>query len=83
MMMPMPDWWQGKSEGEHVDHMIAAGLLGSMVLSAVLLLSGVQAPYGRYTSAMWGPRINGKVAWVLQVGAWGIGVRACVWVWRA
>eukprot|EP00307_Rebecca_sp_RCC1486_P005611 CAMPEP_0119424114 /NCGR_PEP_ID=MMETSP1335-20130426/31822_1 /TAXON_ID=259385 /ORGANISM="Chrysoculter rhomboideus, Strain RCC1486" /LENGTH=250 /DNA_ID=CAMNT_0007449627 /DNA_START=1 /DNA_END=753 /DNA_ORIENTATION=- len=49
-----------------MDNWIAAALLSSMGISALVLLSGIQAPYGRYSSSSWGPLMNGKLAWIMQ-----------------
>eukprot|EP00123_Amoebidium_parasiticum_P010077 comp19880_c0_seq1/m.24040 comp19880_c0_seq1/g.24040 ORF comp19880_c0_seq1/g.24040 comp19880_c0_seq1/m.24040 type:complete len:274 (-) comp19880_c0_seq1:701-1522(-) len=48
---------------------LMAYLMISMGLVAFTLLMWLSAPYGRYAPAntwLWGPNINGKVAWVLQ-----------------
>lgn len=48
---------------------LAFGLILSFAAAAVLLLSGIEAPYGRYAvgaSKVWGCKIPGKAAWVLQ-----------------
>lgn len=36
------------------------------ILVFTLLVSGITAPYGRYTRTGWGICINGKVAWFIQ-----------------
>ncbi|KAJ1619216.1 3-oxo-5-alpha-steroid 4-dehydrogenase-domain-containing protein [Pavlovales sp. CCMP2436] len=51
---------------QQLDNWIAVALIGSMLPAALVLLAGVQAPYGRYTSTSWGFLINGKLSWVLQ-----------------
>lgn len=63
----LPSWWTAASPGQQMDNWMCAALSGSMVLAAVVLLAGVQAPYGRYSSKTWGFLVNGKLAWVLQV----------------
>lgn len=48
---------------------LAFGLMLSFAAAAALLLSGIDAPYGRYAvgaSKLWGFKIPGKAAWVLQ-----------------
>ena len=46
------------------------GLVGSMVFSFGILMSGVEAAYGRYNvgnrSNFWGFNINGRAAWIMQ-----------------
>ena len=37
-----------------------------MGFTAFLTLLFIDAPYGRYSSAAWGPMINSKVAWFIQ-----------------
>ena len=46
--------------------LLCQGLLVSFVIAAVALLSGIQAPYGRYAKQGWGFLIDGKVAWIVQ-----------------
>ena len=36
------------------------------VIAFGLLVSGITAPYGRYSRDGWGLQINGKLAWFLQ-----------------
>lgn len=68
-------WYGGGSE-ERVIYWLCTGLLGSFLVVSVLLVSGVEAPYGRYNTGdvsrgaimrvltSW--NINAKVAWILQ-----------------
>jgi len=42
-------------------------IIGISPLVHLLLVSGINAPYGRYASASWGPPIEGRLAWFLQV----------------
>lgn len=84
----LPEWWSAAEPGQQMDNLIAAALLSSMGVSALVLLSGVQAPYGRYSTSSWGPRMNGKLAWILQVrlraACRRVGrARHCVWTARA
>ena len=46
--------------------LLCQGLVVSFVIAAVALLSGIQAPYGRYAKQGWGFLIDGKVAWIVQ-----------------
>jgi len=62
----LPPWWKDASATQQMDFYVASGLMGSMVLAAFVLLAGIQAPYGRYSSGTWGILMNGKLAWVLQ-----------------
>jgi 3-oxo-5-alpha-steroid 4-dehydrogenase 1 len=62
----LPEWWTSASPAAQVDNWMCAALIGSMLPAALVLLAGVQAPYGRYSSASWGFLVNGKLAWVLQ-----------------
>ena len=41
-------------------------LFGSMAVAALLLLTGLTAPYGRYSREGWGIQVPGKAAWILQ-----------------
>lgn len=48
---------------------LAPGMAG-FVFAAIVLLCGVQAPYGRYSKKKgWGCVLNGTLAWVVQVAA--------------
>ncbi|KAH3850896.1 3-oxo-5-alpha-steroid 4-dehydrogenase 1-like [Dreissena polymorpha] len=40
--------------------------IAASVLTFVLLVSGITAPYGRYARDGWGIFVNGKLAWFLQ-----------------
>jgi 3-oxo-5-alpha-steroid 4-dehydrogenase 1 len=62
-------WWAPTTLSElEVVERLSLALIASFLLAAVVLLSGVQAPYGRYSRAgtYWGWRLPGRVAWVLQ-----------------
>jgi|EP00945_MAST-04E_sp_MAST-4E-sp1_P008275 3-oxo-5-alpha-steroid 4-dehydrogenase 1 len=54
-------------ESQFIETMCLA-LLGNFAIAAILLLSGVKAPYGRYVSNQWwaGCMMNGKFAWIVQ-----------------
>ena len=45
---------------------LCKGLIASFIIAAIALLSGIQAPYGRYSKPGWGFLINGKLAWIVQ-----------------
>ena len=65
----LPAWWTSASRAAQLDNWMCAALVGSMLPAALVLLAGVQAPYGRYSSRAWGVLVNGKLAWILQVCA--------------
>ena len=48
-------------------NLIAAIIIGVSPIVHLLIISGINAPYGRYTSATWGMLLNAKFAWFLQV----------------
>ncbi|KAG8465302.1 hypothetical protein KFE25_002609 [Diacronema lutheri] len=62
----LPAWWTSASRAAQLDNWMCAALVGSMLPAALVLLAGVQAPYGRYSSRAWGVLVNGKLAWILQ-----------------
>ena len=46
---------------------VCAAVLLSGAFAFVTLVWGIDAPYGRYSTAKgWGPLINAKLAWVLM-----------------
>lgn len=56
---------------EYLTYM-AAGMVLTAVPTIVALLAGVEAPYGRYADKagkVYGFPVNGRLAWILQVGA--------------
>lgn len=55
-----------KNVEEYFFTLLCQCLQASFVVAAIALLSGIQAPYGRYAKQGWGFLINGKVAWVVQ-----------------
>ena len=56
-----------EEESQFIERMCLA-LLVNFIFAAILLLSGVKAPYGRYVSNQWwaGCMMNGKLAWIVQ-----------------
>nr|XP_002120345.1 3-oxo-5-alpha-steroid 4-dehydrogenase 1-like [Ciona intestinalis] len=46
--------------------LMAGVLIGVSPIIHLIIVSGINAPYGRYTSSSWGLPINSKLAWFLQ-----------------
>ena len=57
--------WAVTNEKEFMIN-LCKSLLASFVVAAFALLSGIQAPYGRYSKPGWGFLIDGKLAWIVQ-----------------
>ncbi|KAL6779691.1 hypothetical protein ACKKBG_A13335 [Auxenochlorella protothecoides x Auxenochlorella symbiontica] len=47
-------------------YQLAWGMIAMAGLAAALLLGGIVAPYGRYSSSAWGPLIPPRLAWLTQ-----------------
>uniref|UniRef100_H2YSM1 3-oxo-5-alpha-steroid 4-dehydrogenase n=1 Tax=Ciona savignyi TaxID=51511 RepID=H2YSM1_CIOSA len=54
-----------KDQKQQID-LMAGILIGISPIIHLILVSGINAPYGRYTSSAWGVQINGKLAWFMQ-----------------
>ena len=52
-------------EEKHLLNSMAYFLI-CLSVATVLLLQFIFAPYGRYTSAQWGPSTDARVAWFFQ-----------------
>ena len=49
-------------------NLLAGIMIGVSPIVHLLIVSGINVPYGRWTSSSWGVPVNVKVAWFLQVG---------------
>jgi len=56
----------GEDELKRIN-LLAGILLGFSPIIHLIIVSGTDVPYGRFTSAAWGVPVNAKVAWFLQV----------------
>ena len=50
----------------YILHLVSYTYIVTSVLVLFLLISGITAPYGRYTRDGWGIFVNGKLAWFVQ-----------------
>jgi len=87
-------WHQGEGE-QRVIFWICIALLGQFALAAVLLLCGVNAPYGRYNQASEKANqnfairllskcdVNPRLAWVIQECPTLISAAVCWWTGRS
>lgn len=58
--------FRGHDELKRID-LMAGVLVGLSPIVHLLIVSGINAPYGRYTSSSWGLPISAQAAWFLQV----------------
>ena len=56
----------GEDELKRIN-LLAGILLGFAPIVHLIVVSGTDVPYGRFTSSSWGMPMNAKVAWFLQV----------------
>lgn len=48
--------------------LMAGVLMGLAPVVHIIIVKKISVPYGRYTNPSWGPQINAKLAWFIQVG---------------
>lgn len=63
----MLDRWVGLIETNY--SIICYGIMAAGFVAVIVLLFGLDAPYGRYSNENWGMRIPGKWAWILMESA--------------
>ena len=56
----------GEDELKRIN-LLAGILIGISPIIHLIIVSGTDVPYGRFTSSAWGIPVNAKVAWFLQV----------------
>ena len=57
----------GEDELQRIN-LLAGIMIGVSPIIHLIIVSGIDVPYGRFASSAWGFPINAKVAWFLQVG---------------
>lgn len=64
--MKLSDLLEDENERRLLD-MMAGIMIGIAPIVHLIVVGGIKIPYGRHTSRSWGPLLNAKVAWFMQV----------------